>query len=46
MSDISIKQEIEKKVGKDAHLKTGKVKVAVQNGFAVLYGSVDRYIQI
>lgn len=44
-SDISIKQQIEKKAGEDADLKTGTVKVAVQNGFVVLYGSVDRYIQ-
>jgi len=45
MSDISIKQQIEKKAGENANLRTGKVKVAVENGFVVLYGSVDRYIQ-
>jgi len=44
-SDVSIKQQIEKRVGENAKLKTGKVKVAVENGFVVLYGSVDRYIQ-
>lgn len=44
-SDVSIKQQIEKRAGENAKLKTGKVKVAVENGFVVLYGSVDRYIQ-
>ena len=45
ISDISIKQQIEKKAGENTKLRTGKVKVAVENGFVVLYGSVDRYIQ-
>ena len=44
-SDVSIKQQIEKKAGENANLKTSKVKIAVENGFVVLYGSVDRYIQ-
>jgi len=44
-SDVSIKQQIEKRAGENAKLNTGKVKVAVENGFVVLYGSVDRYIQ-
>jgi osmotically-inducible protein OsmY len=44
-SDVSIKQQIENKAAENAKLKTGKVKVAVENGFVVLYGSVDRYIQ-
>jgi hypothetical protein len=45
ISDIAIKQQIEKKAGENANLRTGKVRVAVENGLVVLYGSVDRYIQ-
>jgi hypothetical protein len=44
-NDVSIKQQIEKNAAENVKLKTGKVKVAVENGFVVLYGSVDRYIQ-
>jgi len=44
-SDVSIKQQIEKTARENAKLKTAQVKVAVENGFVVLVGSVDRYIQ-
>lgn len=45
MSDDAVKQKIESEASKTLNLRTAKVNVAVENGYVVLYGTVDRYIQ-
>jgi hypothetical protein len=44
--DDTIKQKIENAASKNSDLRDGsKVKIAVENGYVVLYGTADRYIQ-
>lgn len=44
MSDDAIKRKIESEVGRTSGLMADKVRIAVENGYVVLYGTVDRYI--
>ena len=45
-NDDSIRQKIENAASKNSNLKNGaKVNIAVERGFVVLYGTVERYIQ-
>ena len=44
--DDTIKQKIENAASKNSNLRDGsKVKIAVENGYVVLYGTADLYIQ-
>ncbi len=45
ISDKIIKQRIESEVSETFRLKGTKVEVAVEDGYVVLYGAVDLYIQ-
>jgi len=45
MSDKLIKQRIESKAADTFRLRGAKVDLAVENGYVVLYGTVDLYIQ-
>ena len=45
MSDKIIKQRIEDKANDTFRLKRTKVEVAVEDGYVVLYGTVDLYIK-
>ena len=44
--DDAIRQKIENAASKNSNLREGsKVNIAVQNGYVVLYGTADKYIQ-
>ncbi len=44
--DDSIRKKIESAASENSYLKNGaKVKIAVERGYVVLHGTVDRYIQ-
>jgi hypothetical protein len=43
--DLVIKQRIENEASTNSGLKATGVKIAVENGYVVLYGTVKRYIQ-
>ena len=45
VSDDVIKRKIEREAIDTYNLRATKVKIAVENGNVVLYGTVDRYIQ-
>jgi hypothetical protein len=45
MSDDAIKQKIESEANDSYNLRAKKVKIAVENGYVVLYGTVNKYIQ-
>ena len=45
MSDDAIKQKIESETNDSYNLRAKKVKIAVENGYVVLYGTVNKYIQ-
>lgn len=45
LTDRAIKRHIENEAVDAYRLKAPGVKIAVENGYVVLYGSVDRYIQ-
>ncbi len=44
--DDTIRQKIENAASKNSNLREGsKVKIAVENGYVVLYGTAGKYIQ-
>ena len=45
VSDKTIKQTIEDKAADNFRLRATKVDLAVEDGYVVLYGTVDLYIQ-